>query len=297
MTDEQSYELGQPSAAVICDGSARRSEMEQLARGAGYRLLAGNDLESLSIPPDMLLIDIAAGIGDVSGLFASLDLYLDTHQCTLIVRTDWEQLDQAYAALPSAAHIIVGADDAEALAILSDSFPGTGSSGVKEDREKADFVALHHMSGELASVAQRLADMAENARPPAPPLAIVPRAPPEPVVRSVTAADIRILIRRRRMRDQYFGAEMLADPAWDILLDLFASEMEEKDVSVSSLCIAAAVPPTTALRWISAMTEAGMLIRRFDPHDGRRVFISLSDDAATRMQQYFAAIGGGGAVI
>jgi len=61
-------------------------------------------------------------------------------------------------------------------------------------------------------------------------------------------------------------------------------------VSVSSLCIAAAVPPTTALRWISAMTESGMLIRQQDPDDARRVFILLSEETNARIEDYFASI-------
>ncbi|MGJ3628472.1 hypothetical protein AB5I41_18845 [Sphingomonas sp. MMS24-JH45] len=40
-----------------------------------------------------------------------------------------------------------------------------------------------------------------------------------------------------------------------MLLDLFAAELERARVSVSSLCIAAAVAPTTALRWIGRMAS------------------------------------------
>ncbi len=60
-------------------------------------------------------------------------------------------------------------------------------------------------------------------------------------------------------------------------------------MSVSSLCIAAAVPPTTALRWITAMTESGMLVRRQDPDDARRVFIELSNETNAKLDDYFAA--------
>ncbi len=46
-------------------------------------------------------------------------------------------------------------------------------------------------------------------------------------------------------------------------------------VAVSSLCIAAAVPATTALRWIKALTDRGLFVRAADPQDGRRVYIEL----------------------
>jgi DNA-binding MarR family transcriptional regulator len=82
-----------------------------------------------------------------------------------------------------------------------------------------------------------------------------------------------------------------------MLLDLYAARLEHNRVSVSSLCIAAAVPATTALRWIKALTTSGLFERRADPHDGRRIFVALSDSAAAAMHAYFAAIVDEGAVI
>lgn len=110
------------------------------------------------------------------------------------------------------------------------------------------------------------------------------------------AAAIRAIIRGRRLRDQYFDSALFADPAWDILLDLTAARMEKRPVAVSSLCIAASVPPTTALRWITRLTEEGLLTRVADPRDGRRVFIALSDGAAEGMFAYLAAAKRAGAI-
>lgn len=64
------------------------------------------------------------------------------------------------------------------------------------------------------------------------------------------------------------------------MLDLMIARIERLRVAVSSLCIAAAVPATTALRWIKTLTETGIFVRVDDPTDRRRVFIELSDDAA-----------------
>jgi DNA-binding transcriptional ArsR family regulator len=118
--------------------------------------------------------------------------------------------------------------------------------------------------------------------------------PSEPSMREIgdlpaDAGVIRDMIRARRLRDELFGPGLFADPAWDILLDLTAARIEGRSVAVSSLCIAAAVPATTALRWIKQLTEAGLLRRVADPDDGRRIFIELSDDAARMMANYFAS--------
>jgi DNA-binding MarR family transcriptional regulator len=100
---------------------------------------------------------------------------------------------------------------------------------------------------------------------------------------------VRRAIRSRRLREQFFPAPLIEDPGWDMLLDLFAAELEDRGVSVSSLCIAAAVAPTTALRWIGKMTEAGLFERRPDPFDRRRAFMMLTEPARQGMHRYCQA--------
>ncbi|WP_413629904.1 winged helix DNA-binding protein [Novosphingobium sp. JCM 18896] len=105
---------------------------------------------------------------------------------------------------------------------------------------------------------------------------------------------LRRIVRNRQARAKFFGSLPFADPAWDILLDLAAARIERQRVCVTSLCIASGVPPTTALRWIKVLTNAGLLTRVNDETDRRRTFIALSDRAADAMARYFAQIGEGG---
>lgn len=112
----------------------------------------------------------------------------------------------------------------------------------------------------------------------------------DPADKLVLAARVRDRIRQRRKRENLFSAEIFADPAWDMLLDLYAAELEGSDVSVSSLCIAAAVPTTTALRWIKLLSDQGWLIRQQDPNDGRRINMRLSDESRSRLNRYFEAL-------
>ena len=103
----------------------------------------------------------------------------------------------------------------------------------------------------------------------------------------LSAAQVRAHIRNRRARASYFPHSLFADPAWDMLLDLMAARLEDRMVSVSSLCIASAVPPTTALRWIKTLTDEKFLERSADPADGRRIFVHLTDRAVSAMESYF----------
>lgn len=112
----------------------------------------------------------------------------------------------------------------------------------------------------------------------------------DPSDKLLLAARVRDRIRQRRKRENLFNADIFADPAWDMLLDLYAAELEGSDVSVSSLCIAAAVPTTTALRWIKLLSDQGWLIRQKDPHDGRRINMRLSDESRSRLNRYFEAL-------
>jgi hypothetical protein len=107
---------------------------------------------------------------------------------------------------------------------------------------------------------------------------------------AIDATEVRRAIRARRLRDTFFGHGLFEDPAWDMLLDLFAAELERTQVSVSSLCIAAAVAPTTALRWIGKMTDAGLFERQPDPFDRRRAFMALTERGVQGMRGYVASL-------
>lgn len=91
----------------------------------------------------------------------------------------------------------------------------------------------------------------------------------------------------RARRRNFFDADLFAEPAWDILLDLYAAQIVGRKISVTSCCIASHVPPTTALRWIEQMGNNGLLHREQDPDDQRRSWITLSETARNAMKDYF----------
>lgn len=82
----------------------------------------------------------------------------------------------------------------------------------------------------------------------------------------------------RRKVDKIFGmAGFSVSPAWDIVLDLYKATDFGKEISVSSACIGAACPATTALRWLHALEGMNLIVRRADLEDRRRYVVSLTE--------------------
>ena len=178
-------------------------------------------------------------------------------------------------------------DRAIALAKLA-GWTEAKNRGVNEEIPKEPSSArLRQLSDEVSRIAATLARLSTGPGVPA-------TEKPEPVsgdAPAVSLDQVRQIIRARRLRARYFDEELFADPAWDMLLDLLQAEIAQHRVPVSSLCIAAAVPATTALRWIKSMTDAGLFKRRADPHDGRRVFVELAPPASQALRRYFKEVG------
>ncbi|MDO7843484.1 hypothetical protein [Sphingomonas immobilis] len=292
----------QPSALVIAGGGATKMEAAVLA--AGGRLAASaswNEVaERLRTPGPLSVLAVDCVGTDDTVLALALPHILavaHAHDTRIIVAFEQAQIDIVVANLfgPDV-DLLCAPSQLDLVAALSLTLLRAGSHVLQEASRDADTSRLQRLNDEIARIAETLARLSrEDATPPtreAPSdrkreAAAVSTDDPLP---AVTAREVRAAIRARRLRDQYFESGLFEDPAWDILLDLFAAELERAQVSVSSLCIAAAVAPTTALRWIAKMTEAGLLIRHPDPFDRRRAFMGLSPTALEGMRRYSGAV-------
>ena len=201
---------------------------------------------------------------------------------------------------PGRAQLLCEPSDGERMAAISVAL-ARSSGGVREQGADSESERLQRLNEEAARIAEALARLTNSAPPQTPSPFLEDRVSgyragsDDPL--PIAASEVRQAIRLRRMRDQLFGAGLFEDPAWDMLLDLFAAELERSRVSVSSLCIAAAVAPTTALRWIGRMTESGLLLREPDPFDRRRAFMALAPDTRAAMHEYCAAVKRAGGAI
>lgn len=237
--------------------------------------------------------------------------------CHLVCETSFAALDRISASVPDGLRVemLVDADATERRVALAAAQRAVGQVVHEVTRDPA-MERIDRLQEEVARISRLLGDLAGQrgglpgtpvgyapanedygnyggqVRAPGRDFAAMPRSfvPEERTIERQRAKAVRRMLRQRRMREQYFPADLFADPAWDMLLDLYAARLERQPVSVSSLCIAAAVPATTALRWIKTMSDAGLFLREADPQDGRRIFIALAEGAHESMARYFEAL-------
>ncbi|MGZ2412856.1 DNA-binding MarR family transcriptional regulator [Sphingomonas sp. F9_3S_D5_B_2] len=202
-------------------------------------------------------------------------------------------LDHLFGAVDDEVQLLIGANDAERASALLLALALRGerqvAADVASDRSAERLRQLSDEVGRIASTLARLS-IGPSAATPAP---VIEQSGTTP---DVPLEVVRKVIRARRLRTQFFAEDLFADPAWDMLLDLLCAEIAHLRVPVSSLCIAAAVPATTALRWLKRTVKEGLFVRRSDPHDGRRVFVELAPQTSDALRRYFAEVGPAAAI-
>lgn len=285
-----------PSIVIAADRASGSDFVEAASATLGLRMLRSISLADAAVQLSSIVSLTVAVVHVTDASFddmlqplaARIDAMAAAGVCRGIIIVGRSMLDTVFACISHPdVQILCDPDEADLVSALALACMPRRIKlhDIAGDSATTRLVRLSEEAGRLA---RALASLAENPPPPArfEPVEFPPPAPLTSDRAAREATQVRNLIRARRARDQFFRADLFADPAWDMLLDLMAARLEHKRVSVSSLCIAAAVPATTALRWIKAMTEQGILERRADNNDGRRIFIGLSDRASAAMSAY-----------
>lgn len=98
------------------------------------------------------------------------------------------------------------------------------------------------------------------------------------------------IIKLRQARARFLGANLFADPAWDILLEAYRAELTQTKVSLTEMCRASGVPATTALRWIAQLEKERWLQRSGDSLDAGHVWLELTPHGSAALTRYFSAV-------
>ena len=293
--DATNSNLDLPPVLVVAQSEAASAAARRAVTGAGYRVADSVDLTAapariaLQARASAIWLEVDDDGGGLAAAFDTIVRDVRTGRYGAVIAAPASMIDllAARCAEPNIELVIDGsdADRAAALAIVTSGVhrPDT-LHDVASDQNNA---RLRQLSDEVSRIAATLARLSTGPAQPA----RIQEAPPSKDVPDVSVDTVRAVIRARRLRARFFAEDLFADPAWDMLLDLLQAELAQLRVPVSSLCIAAAVPATTALRWLKTMTSQGLFVRRADPHDGRRVFVELDPSASIALRRYFAEVG------
>ena len=295
-TDADLHYADCPPILVAASSDQAMARAERSAAAAGLRIgarlpieMAGERIEQ-QIATTALWIELDSDRGRaMDELLAQISRDVGDGRYAAVVSATSNLIDPIAASLDSGGvELIIDANEADRAAALAIATSRRGMpvyvSDVASDNNAE---RLRQLSEEVSRIASTLARLSTG-----------PGAPIRPIESSsagdvppLSVETVRSVIRARRLRARYFREDLFADPAWDMLLDLLQAEIAQLRVPVSSLCIAAAVPATTALRWLKTMVSQGLFVRRADPHDGRRVFVELAPEASQALRRYFAEVG------
>ena len=300
----------QLSVTVLADRDHIRAEMREDALAAGFRVRECCSLEEYAQGPlaalgDLVMVDCAVASADALALLSRLDMRGGKAGAQLVVSTTMAALDSVFGCFSlSAPQILVDPGRAERIIAIGRVLARVPNLRLREMGEEDRLMPLR-LTEQVGRIAERLEKLSPGQREGGGAFRFESPAQAwraqgedqrsareeEQRPRLPEAAVLRRIIKARQARMRHFDADLFADPAWDILLDLAAARAERQQVSVTSLCIAAGVPATTALRWIGQMVDADLLVRVSDPHDRRRAYIALSDHTADALARYFSEIG------
>ena len=300
--------------SVFSDRAYLRSQIGDDAEAAGLRLMQSGEIAELLAGEarplgDVVVVDCPGNDAAALAALARLDVRAAQAGSQVVVTTSLAALDDVFGCLDQCgAQILVDPSRGERVLAIGRALIDAAGSMVRELSDE-DRLALLRLTEQVAEIAQQLDRLgappmltpegeasAFRFESPRPAYLGTDNDQSERLIRTARPALpdprlVRRIIRQRQLRARFFDGDLFADPAWDMLLDLTAARAEHARVSVTSLCIASGVPPTTALRWIGQMIDAGLLERVEDETDRRRAFITLTDKAADTMARYFAEIG------
>lgn len=92
----------------------------------------------------------------------------------------------------------------------------------------------------------------------------------------VTEDHILSILAGRRGREAAIGRELFSDPAWDILLELFAAHLGKRGMLVQELARSIDIPESTVVRWIRVLGERGLVTSVSERGERERASIELS---------------------
>lgn len=91
----------------------------------------------------------------------------------------------------------------------------------------------------------------------------------------------------RRLRACLFEPGLFSDPAWDILLNLYSSELRHQDLTVDELAAAIGLSRAATTRWFDVLAGQGF-IRLLSASEDHRRQVELTAKGVSGMRRWSA---------
>jgi len=98
----------------------------------------------------------------------------------------------------------------------------------------------------------------------------------------------RQILALRRRRTSIFSSAMFNEPAWEMLLSLYAADGAGR-LTASRLALLSGSSKATALRWIYYLELQALISRDSHPTDKRTAFVSLTEKGRAALDDYLSS--------
>lgn len=155
-----------------------------------------------------------------------------------------------------------------------------------DDREPASPTKVVLLSSADVAAAHRLMKVLAQGSE-ADPFQIVPGDRPRTVTREALIEAAWKEFERRGRRMQLLPKEMFGEPAWEMLLILYA-EQQRTRLTIARLSDKLDLPPSTALRWLNYLEDRRLVVREPHPTDLRSAILKLTSNAIDALDLYLS---------
>lgn len=107
-----------------------------------------------------------------------------------------------------------------------------------------------------------------------------------PATSGLTVSEDHILsvLMVRRARARVFGENLFSDPAWDILLVLYAAKLAKRNLQLTELTKVLETPNSTVVRWVDTLKDRGLVVAIVSTSNPQQLELCLSSVGARRME-------------
>lgn len=98
----------------------------------------------------------------------------------------------------------------------------------------------------------------------------------------------RIIFQSRKARMRHFNRAMFGEPAWDMMLALYITDIDGSRLTASRLAELIEQPFSSVLRWIDYLEKERFIERKQHPTDKRVLQIRLLEKGRQTMEAYLS---------